>query len=716
MVALFAVTTLMGSGLLSVVEPMVAKMLLPSYGGSPMVWNTSVLFFQIALLAGCAYAHVSERLLGARWQSLVQIPLVVAPVFLLPIALPTWSGARGSGPTALWLLLELAVAVGVPLAVISTIGPLVQRWYSCSDLPRSRDPYYLFAVGSVGSVVALLAYPILVEPVADLATQTRWWAVGYGVFTALVVACGLIVRFRVPKVPVAAAADAATTLAEQISWRRRARWLGLAFVPSSLMLSVTTHISTTITAVRLIWVVPLALYLATFVVAFGVKKQRWVSPAATVTAISAVALPWSIHLMGRSALANGMLLSLLLVAGLACHGHLAQIRPTPRRLTEFFLIMSLGAALGGMFNSLVAPLIFSWDVELPLVMTGLAVLPLTLGRPEASTLWRFPGAGALVKAFVLTGPLFVVATYLNLGGYWCVMGAGLGCLPWCALVLRRPRMMAIAAALTTAVLVWHQTSADSFRERTFFGDYQIYADNGWWVLAEDGITRGYQYPSGPEHTTPVSYYGRPGPFGDLFAVYGAHSSRIAVVGLGTGVVASYGRRGQHMDFYEIDPAVPEIAVSRFSYLNDSEADTTVIVGDGRLRLDKVSDGSYGMIVLDEFSFGAVPTHLLTREALRTYARKLAPGGVLAFHVTTGNLDLAPMLEATARAAGLTSMTGHGDADVNRLYQAATWVAVARADADLRPLRATANRWHAAPPDGPVWTDARTSLSGMLKLR
>jgi spermidine synthase len=275
-------------------------------------------------------------------------------------------------------------------------------------------------------------------------------------------------------------------------------------------------------------------------------------------------------------------------------------------------------------------------------------------------------------------------------------------------------MMAIGAALTTAALVWYQASTDSLGERTFFGDYQIYTDNGRRILSNDTTTRGYQFLSRPESTTPVSYYGRPGPLGDLFTAYGDRSSRIAVVGLGAGVVASYGHRGQQMDFYEIDPAVPEIALNQFAYLNDSKANILMIIGDGRLRLDEVTDGSYGVIILDAFSFGAVPTHLLTREALQMYARKLTPGGVLAFHVTNSNLDLPPMLEATARAAGLASMTGHGDADPNRIYQASTWVAVARTDADLGPLRAKARRWQTLPAVGPVWTDAHTSLAGMLK--
>ncbi|MCW2938660.1 MAG: putative transporter [Actinomycetia bacterium] len=711
-VALFALTALMGTGLLFAAAPMVVKMLLPDYGGSPMVWNISVLLLQIALVMGCFFAHWSQRLLSARRQLLIQIPLLIAPMFVLPFALPTWSVAQGSALAALWLLLVLVAVAGTPVTVLSMAVPLVQRWYSWTGLPRSKDPYFLYAIGNVGGILVLLAYPFLIEPVADLADQARWWAVGYGLFAALVVACRLIVRFSSANVTPMASAEAGTAPDEQISWWRRARWLGLAFIPSSLMLGVTTHISVDLNLAPLMWVPPLALYLATFVIAFGFTKQRWLSRTVTVVAISAAVLPWTLYLIGFRVRAGEVLLSLALVfvGGLACHGLLAKDRPSPRRLTEFFLVISLGGALGGAFDDLVAPMAFTWTAELPLAVTALAILPLILSRrPDTDAPWRFPGTGALVKAFVLAGPLLAVAVYLELGGLWLVVAAGAGCLPWCVLAVRRPRVTAMGAVLTTVGLFWYQTPADSFRERTFFGNYQIYTDNGWRVLSSGPTARGYQYPSGRERTIPVSYYGQPGPLGDLFADYGDRSARVAVVGLGTGIVASYGRQGQEMDFYEIDPAAVKIATDRFGYLNDSKAAISLIAGDGRLRLGQEPDGWYGMIVLDTFSSAVVPSHLLTKQALQMYASKLRPGGLLAFHVTNRDLDLAPMLQATARAAGLAALTGHGQADPNRIYQGSTWVAVARNDADLKPLRAKAWRWHTLPADGPVWTDAHSAL-------
>ena len=713
-VTLFALTGLIGSGLLFVAEPMVAKMLSPTYGGSPMVWSTSIFFFQIAALVGYAYVHWPQRLLGARGQLLVQIPLAIAPLFVLPFTLPAWSGTVGSAPSALWLLLTLTTVVGAPIAALSTIGPLIQRWYSLSGLPRPKDPYFLYVAGNIGGILALLAYPPVIEPAADLATQARWWMITYIVFTAFEVACGLIVRFRVAGIPTEAPIGAETVPTEQISWVRRARWLGLAFIPSSLMLGITTRISTQIAAIPLIWVVPLALYLATFTVAFGLKSRRWVTPTVTAAAISAAVIPWALYLHRALAADIVICLSLALVAGLACHGLLAQDRPTPHRLTEFFMIVSLGCALGGAFNSLLAPRIFNWGAELPLVVTALAVLPLALHRqPDANRAWRFPGTEGLVKAFLFTGPLLAIAVYLNLGRSWLIVVAMAGCLPWCVLAVSRPRAMAVGVALTTSALFWYQTPNDSFRRRTFFGAYEVYFQDGWSILSDGTTIRGYQYATPPMRTMPVSYYGRPGPLGDLFAGYGNRSSRIAIVGLGTGIEASYGRPGQQMDFYEPDRASLDIGRNQFGYLNDSKAEVTTTLGDGRTQLDKVPDGRYGMIILDAFSSGAVPTHLLTREALRLYVRKLRPGGVVAFHVTKRNLELAPMLQATARSAGLASMTGYGYVDPARIYQDSTWVAITRADTDLQPLRAKAWRWKTLPTGGPVWTDAHASPIGVL---
>jgi hypothetical protein len=478
--ALFVLTTVLGASLLYAAEPMLVTMLLPGYGGSPMVWSTSVLFLQTVLFAGCSFAHWSQRLLGVRRQVLIQVPLVIAPVLVLPFALPAWSQPHAAAPAALWLTLVLVSVVGAPLAMLATTGPLVQRWYHRSDLPRSRDPYFLYAVGNAGGMLALAAYSLVIEPTVDMATRTRWWEVGYGIFAALVVACAITVRLRPTRIPPVASAHGQTVPWEQISWRRRARWLLVAFIPAALTLGVTAHLATGVDPAPSMWQVPLALYLATLAIAFGFEKRPWLGRTVTIAAVSSTVLPWTLYLLRFRARADGIPLALALavVGGLACHGILAKDRPTPRRLTEFFVISSLGAALGAAFSGLVAPIVFGRGAALPLAATALAVLSLT-GRPdEAGAPWRWARAGAVFNAFVISGPLLMVAVYVQLGGAWLVVIVMAAGLPWCSLAVHRPRALAAGAALTTAVLLWYQAPTDAARRHTFLGGHQVDTGNG----------------------------------------------------------------------------------------------------------------------------------------------------------------------------------------------------------------------------------------------
>lgn len=700
--------SLLAGALASVMVPMAAKALAPGYGGAPTVWCTTVLFSQVMLFAGCCWAHLSQRLLGPRRQPLGQILLVAAPALVLPAALPASAWPQTRAPVALWPLLMLAAAVGPPIAMLAATGPSVQRWHHWSVPSRPGTPWLLYASGAAGGVLGLLAYPFLIEPAGDVTAQLGWWGIGYGVFAVLMTVCGTAVRFRV----VRGSAGARAHPAVRISWRRRLRWLVLAFVPPSVTLSVTAHLSADIAAMPLVWVLPMAICLGTLVPAFAVGGSRWVAPAVAVSAVSAVTLPWVCHLAGDGALVIAVMLALVLVAGLACHGALAADRPPPSRLTGFFVVVSFGGVLAGAFNVFAAPVFLGGRGEFSLAVAAM-VLPLALGdRPDARL--RHSVAEDLVRGFVLVGPIVAVATYLRLGGRG-IAPLLAGGLPWCVFALARPRMMAIAAALSTAVLLWYQEPANSFQRRTFFGDYRVYGSNGWQVLSDGTTIYGYQAFNAPLRSVPVSYYGSPGPLGDLFEVYGSPGDRVAVIGLGTGAVAGHGRPGRQLDFYETDPAVVDIALRRFGHLNGTAAGVTVNVGDGRLRIGAAPDAWYAMIIVDVVASRYVSPHLLTREALGTYVRKLRPGGVLAFHVTDRDLDLVPMLAATARAAGLVSAAGHGTADPRRIHQASTWVAVARQDIDLHPLRARPWQWHTPPPRGPIWTDTRTPLSGLLRL-
>ncbi|WP_067477026.1 fused MFS/spermidine synthase [Actinomadura hibisca] len=756
-VGLFVLTSLVGASLIFAVEPMVAKLLLPAYGGSPMVWNTSVLFFQLMMLIGYAYAHWSQRF-GRRRQPAVHVVLIVLPLFLLPVALPAWAKAPDSWWVAPWLLLVLTVMVGAPFAALSATGPLVQRWYSWSGLPRAEDPYFLYAAGNVGSLLALLSYPFVIEPLVGLAAQRRGWAVGYAVFVVLMAVCALVVvRSRGgspgPRAPEAeggaetraetgtvaetrtetgtageavagteAGAEAEEESAEPIGWRRRVKWVLLAALPSSLMLGATTHISTDIAPVPLMWVVPLALYLVTFIVAFGVRRRPWLGTTAWALAASSAVLSWTL-LLFSSYLGVLMLpvdLLWVVLAGLACHGLLAEDRPGSRHLTEFFLYVSLGGALGGSFNGLLAPLLFNWGAEFPLAIAGLAGLALVIARSGDADgaregeppVWR-----RVVRLLPFLVPPLAVLGGSRLHSDWLLL-LGLFALVACAVrvLWRQPRFTVVSAVLGVVAMFFLQTGSSLVQERTFFGSYRVEQQDDQRRFLHGTTLHGWQLTRPDERGLPTSYYARTGPLGDVFTAYGPTpaAGRTAVVGLGTGTVAAYGRPGQRMDFYEIDPEVVRIARSHFTYLRDCACEVRTRTGDGRLRLAEVPDGSYGIIVLDAFSSDAIPTHLLTREALTLYASKLAPGGVLVFNISNRNLDLRPVLASTARAAGLVAAMGRDGTPPGRVSAPSAWSVVARSEADLRPLTSAGRRWETQSARGPVWTDSYSSVVGALR--
>lgn len=723
LVGIYTLASLVGAGLLFAVQPMVTKMILPAYGGSPMVWNTAVLFFQGALLLGYGYAHFAQRL-GAKKQPILHAALILLPIPLLPVAAPEWVGAPASAPPAMWLLLVLTVMVGAPFTAVAATSPLIQRWYSWSDLPRSGDPYFLYAAGNTGSLLALLSYPLLIEPAAEVSGQATWWAIGYGVFVTLMVACAVVVRragrphcadaSETAPVEEAPAQDAGE---ERIGGRRRGRWLFLAFVPSSLMLGVTAHMSTDIAPVPLMWVIPLALYLVTFIVAFAVRTHRWLPAAVVVSAVAAVVLPWTLIQggIGYAPAAIALDLVLLALAGLTCHGLLAADRPTPRRLTEFFFVTSVGGALGGLFNGIAAPLVFNWTAELPVVVASLGLLPLAARWPAR----RIPGPALTRWMFLVTAPpAALLLCFMDTTGLRCA-GFALAA-SWILLIVRRPRVLAAFAVLAVLAPFTVKQSHNIDRERTFFGQYQVQLDRERATFVHGTTVHGFQLRAPGQRMTPVSYYARRGPIGDVFAAYGARpeSGRVAVVGLGAGGLAAYGHAGQQMDFFEIDPAVVRIARDPryFTYLRDCPCRARTIVGDGRLELRSAPDRSYGMILLDAFSSDAVPTHLLTRQAIELYARKLAPGGILVFNVSNRNLELAPMLGATGRAAGMATLTASDTAPKgDKLSFSSEWVAMARSADELRPLAARSARWHQIRGGGPVWTDAYSALFELLKM-
>jgi hypothetical protein len=722
-IPLFTATLLLSSALVFFVQPMFAKMVLPRLGGTPAVWNTCVVFFQLMLLAGYAYSHVTIRWLGVRRQAVLHLLILAAPLTLIPIMIaPEWQPPATSNPI-LWLLSVLAVAVGLPFFAVSTTAPLLQRWFADTDHRLAGDPFFLYAASNVGSLGALLAYPVIVEPLLPLQAQSRLWAAGYVLLVLAVGACALAL-WRAPRaaVPEPVTGDRPITA---VSWRTRGMWLAFSFVPSSLMLSMTTYVSTDIAAVPLLWVAPLALYLLTFVIAFArrtFRVFRWLQQLFPVIII----FPAVTMVMRNTPPLAGIPVHYFafFTAALVCHSRLARLRPGAQHLTEFYLWMSIGGALGGLFNTLVAPVIFVSTAEYPLGLFAacwLSIPPVTAAS-DTIRKWRPVLLDALVAGVVfgITWGLLKYAESRQSSIEWMAFGRTFA-IPF-ALALacwRRPSRFALVFG---AVLMANHVdkavdSSDVHVERTFFGPHRVSDQNGFRYLSHGTTYHGAQAFDQNLRCEPTTYYARTGPIGQLFTSFvgaGAKNS-IGIIGLGTGSMAPYARPGQRWTFFEINPKVIEFSEGRyFTFLTECIRDYTIRLGDARLRLAEAPDGSFDVLVFDAFSSDAIPVHLITLEALEMYMRKLSPHGVLAFHISNRYLDLGPVLGALARRLGLVA---HDESDSELPIErqriskfAARWVILAREVTDFGDL-AYDSRWKdvAADSGARVWTDDFTNI-------
>lgn len=780
MLILFATAIFSSAALLFLVQPMAAKMALPIFGGSPAVWNTAMLFFQAALLLGYLYAHLVTRYLKPAVQVVVHLLFAGMALLALPIVMPHGDTASWAQTPITSLLRFLGVTVGLPFLFTSTAGPLLQRWFSRTGHKAAADPYFLYAASNAGSLLGLLAYPFIVEPNLRLATQGRWWSFGFGAMALLALSCGAAMWFAVRRrgragadppadqatparqgAEVAAAArsakpapDASPDLgldrSRPVDRRRRLTWILLAFVPSSLMIGVTQHISTDVAAVPLMWVIPLTLYLLSFIVAFSTSvriRSRFYSRIAPIACVPVI---MASLIQAREPVIPLAALHLLAFFSLAmlCHKRLAEDRPDPAHLTEFFLLMSVGGVLGGIFNGLIAPVVFNRIYEYPLVL-GLALMlrndqPLWKGLTAWGVVGRwFAGAFAVFFALLIglavvdatvaptpTGPSVSHETEKLMKGIFI---AGLPALV-CFMFHRWVASFALGlAVLLCSVLggITRGAERSLHVERTFFGVYDvILSSNRTAHLLDHGTTRhGAQMLDAPgakpeRSLKPLTYYFWTGPIGDVmdFVAGNPQSKNYAFVGLGAGTLAAYGQPGENFDFYEIDPAIERIArtPAYFTYLRDSDAAVKVIIGDARLKLAQAPDNHYGLIAVDAFSSDAIPIHLMTVEAVRMYASKLTPGGLIAFHVSNRFFDLTPQIGAIARRLGMHAAFRHdipiSDYEEREGKYTSEWVVVAREFADLAPLVEKANWevWNYEALEGPVWTDDYSSLRSALR--
>jgi hypothetical protein len=737
--AVFSLAVFLSAALLFLVQPMVGRMVLPLFGGAAAVWNTCLVFYQAVLLLGYLYAHAlsSRSMLAGQW--LAHGALLIVVLALLPIGLSPEAAPGGDESPALALLWRLTTTVGLPFFALSGTGTVLQAWFSRSGHAVARDPYFLYAASNLGSMLALLAYPTLVEPRLGLADQSRLWGWSYLVLAVIVIACGrFVARAARPAPSIADPAGPAAT------GRQRLAWLGLAFVPSSLMMGTTFHLTTDIAPVPLLWVVPLGLYLLAFIVAFARL------PVGVARAVGAAAGPVTIALLffllsemrapTWFALLHHLVALFLLSATYL--GKLASTRPPPEHLTEFYLWVALGGVAGGAFNALLAPLVFETAAEyLLMLILAVALMPWVRLRASAPKPW--PSGRAVLAELAAAAAVGGLCAWLvsspaplgridltavgNLVGFprWRITTALTYAAPFalCLVYYLLDRTVAFALALAAVAGVCTLDNESGrrvvLRDRSFFSVLTVADDpEGDCRHLLSGVTpHGRQFIDPRSRSTPLAFYLREGPVGDVFrALDRAGKGDVAVVGLGTGAIAAYGETGQRMTFYEIDPAVARIARDSrlFSYLADSKAAVEVVLGDARLRLREARPAAYRLLIVDAFSSDAIPTHLLTREAVALYLDKVAPGGLVAIHISNRYVDLAGLAGRLAADAGLAirlRQWGGGDGCARF---ATRWVVLARDERDLGSL-ATAWDPVAVPAGTPLWTDDYCDLAALLDL-
>jgi hypothetical protein len=720
---LFAVTLFASALLLFCVQPLFVKLLLPLLGGSPGVWNTAMVFFQGALLAGYAYAHLTTRFLPPRGQVLLHLLLLAVAVLALPIGVAAgWSPPVDRSPIA-WLLAALGASIGLPFFVVSASAPLLQRWFSASGHPAAQDPYFLYGASNAGSVIALLAYPLAIEPLLPLAAQSALWSLGYALLACLVAVCGLCLLAATRPGGQAAVLPPVLLSGKTVGAADRACWIALAAIPSSLLLGVSAQITTDIVSAPLLWVMPLALYLLSFILVFARRPpvpQRWMVRA----------LPYLVILIALSYAAPtpvwlGLLVPLMtgFVASMICHGELVRRRPSTARLTEFYLCMSFGGMLGGLFNAVLAPLIFNGIYEFPIALLLCCLVP-WLGEARHRLDWRdaaYPAALLAVLAIPAVHLAWVWDTFGTLG---IGLIAGFGAIVTFSF---RDRPVRFALGMTATLLAAVSTSAAGqtlLKERSFFGVHKVQVQRDARIIALlHGTTiHGMEFAAPAHWREPLAYYHPAGPAGQFFAARnGKGLDRVGVVGLGAGALNCYRQAPQAWTYFEIDPAVVQVARDSgyFHFLAECGADTKIVLGDARLSLQRVADGSFDLLVLDAFSSDAIPMHLLTREALALYLAKLGEGGVILLHISNRYLDLAPVVANLVGDAHAVARHQVFVVDPNAPDAAdqasSEWVAIARQPEDLALFNGDPRWQRLVPqPGARLWTDDYSNLVGALK--
>jgi spermidine synthase len=668
-----AATIFLSAFLLFQIQPMIAKMILPWFGGSAAVWITAMLFFQTALLGGYLYAHWSVRSLGPRSQSLIHAGLLAASLLLLPVTPSLAWKPSGSEEPFVRILGLLTVSIGLPYVLLSTTSPLIQAWYARRN--RSAMPYRFFALSNLASLLGLLAYPFLIEPNVTLRQQSLGWSTAYGVFVLLGgIAAIAFGRNTTPDSATMIDGIDEATASRPPRTRDQLFWVLLAACASTFLLSVTNHLTQNVASIPFLWVLPLGLYLLTFILTFDLEglyhRKAWV----WILAIALAAMAYGLGTWNSRTpltLVIPVFCAGLFVVCMFCHGELVKRKPAPHYLTTFYLMLSIGGALGGVLVGLIAPRVLPGYFELTIALMACAVLMLAVIDYRS---WRITVA---VSWAVAVGVTFASCAYVSS----------------------------------------YQESARAM-VRNFYGGLRVTEFDGGTedearTMVHGTVIHGKQFTAPERHRERITYYSPESGVGLIMKAHRRSPLRVGVIGLGAGSLAAYAQRGDVFRFYEINPLVEKLARSEFTYLSESRGRTEVILGDGRLSLERERGQQYDLLVVDAFSGDSIPVHLLTTQALELYFRHLRPTGILALHITNTHLNLAPVVDAITRKLGKHAVMITNDRNEDREIYAATWALISSRPINDAAVRDAAEELPHRPELRP-WTDDYNNLFQILK--
>ena len=732
LVGVFTASIFLSAVLLFSVQPMFSKLVLPLLGGSSSVWNTAMVFFQGALLAGYIYAHLISKYLKFMTQILVHGMILLVGCFFLPLSIANGWTPPETGPQALWLIGLFAVSVGAPFFAISANAPLLQRWFSRTDDKDADDPYFLYAASNAGSLISLCLYPLLFEPFLRLKAQTNLWAIGYVVLIVVIVSAGFFAyKNRVGLAdPSVEKNDEAVSV--KLSRGQILLWVSLAFIPSSLMLGVTSHITNNIASAPFLWIIPLALYLLTFIFAFAKRSLISSKKLKYAYYLSILGALWAGFLMESILLSISITLICYFIIALGCHMRLVDKRPEVSRLTEFYIWMSFGGVLGGIFNALIAPVVFSTIYEYVIVLIASWFVYFAVDRKSMS---EGVFKKEILRILLISVAIFSALLLLKTDLYLCIFASGVYfSYGLCKLCQQKKGLMIVSFMLvaTLSILLPIMSIKNVLDDRSFFGIVHVKSEEGSHgtihKLVNGDTLHNFQLQKEGLKTIPLAYYSGGNSFdrGLQFARSQALNSEefsVSMIGLGAGAMACYEKVADEWTYFEIDPAVVDMATNSdyFSYMQDCSFNSDIRMGDARLKFLDIPKNSQDYIIVDAFSSDSIPAHLVTREAMTLYLSRLKPNGLVFFHTSNRALDISSVDVNLAEDAKLDSryiLISDFEGNPYAEYETpSTAVIVGRHD-QMKTLSETDDKWRklVASPDVGVWSDDYSHILGTLKAK